>query len=183
MESGRHAKTQQGLTLVELMVALLIGLLITLGATQLFITSKRSFNRVESLAKRQEAMRFLVDSLSLDIRTADKGGITTNGDGVLRLTYSGTRTEDPYCRFTEALQWVEYTHDDPSSSVRIRYQCTDTGDMSPAPLVDGIAGIGFSVAVDGTYVDVDTLFLPLGEETEDERSIRFRVTNRNSVIE
>ncbi|HEY9816904.1 MAG TPA: prepilin-type N-terminal cleavage/methylation domain-containing protein, partial [Candidatus Obscuribacterales bacterium] len=66
---SRH-QCQQGFSLVELMVALVISLLITLGAFQLFLVGKKSFDHELALAERQSSLRFLVDSISYDIRSA-----------------------------------------------------------------------------------------------------------------
>lgn len=175
---------QRGFTLVELMVALLIGLIVTLGASQLFITSKRSFDQVEELAQRQETLRFLVDTLSLDIRTAKRDGITIGGDDdILTLLYSDSRENDPYCPAGEKLTRVEYTFDAETASIKVGYTCSNEPPVDPQPLVSGVAGINFSTGGGGlNYVDVLLRFLPLGNEPANDREVTFRVANRNSVI-
>lgn len=62
---------QQGFGLVELMVALVIGLIIILGAGQLFLTVFQTNRQVETLSEKQAAVNFAVDSLLRDIRRAD----------------------------------------------------------------------------------------------------------------
>lgn len=69
-------RTQQGISLVELMVAMLLGLILTAGLTQIFTGSQRSFRMAESLARTQETGRIALDILSRDIRNADYWGCT-----------------------------------------------------------------------------------------------------------
>ncbi|GGY03698.1 hypothetical protein GCM10007160_34360 [Litchfieldella qijiaojingensis] len=188
MDNGRYAKTlasaQRGLTLIELMVALVIGLFVTLGAFQLFISGKRSFDRVEALAERQETLRFLVDTLSLDIRTADRDGMTISGDDdILTLTYTGTRKEDPHCSMGEALTRVEYAFEEATATVKVGYDC-DNHPKGTQPLVSGVEKIIFPAGGGGlSFVDVDIRFPAIGGEDEMQRTIRFRVANRNAVIQ
>ncbi|TFH87052.1 prepilin-type N-terminal cleavage/methylation domain-containing protein [Billgrantia azerbaijanica] len=61
----------QGFSLVELMVAMLIGLVITLGAGQLFLTGFQNFQKIEGLSDKQAAFTFAADVLVKDIRRAD----------------------------------------------------------------------------------------------------------------
>src|SRR5690554_933793 len=60
----------QGFTLVELMIALVIGLLLIAAAGQLFLMTKRNYDRMTGLLGQQEALQFVTDVVSLDLRTA-----------------------------------------------------------------------------------------------------------------
>jgi len=62
---------QAGLTLVELMVSLVLGLFITTAVVQLFSGSKRSYNINEAMARVQENGRFAMSFLLYDARMAD----------------------------------------------------------------------------------------------------------------
>jgi type IV pilus assembly protein PilW len=61
----RHAR---GFTLIELMVAVTIGLLLTVAIAQLFIGSRRSYATSDDLSRMQENMRYAHDVLSRTIR-------------------------------------------------------------------------------------------------------------------
>ncbi len=61
---------EKGFSLIELMVALVVGLLIILAATQLFISINRLDDRVRASADRQESLRYFYDSLVFDVRNA-----------------------------------------------------------------------------------------------------------------
>lgn len=73
-----HPRTQAGFGLVELMVAMAIGLVITLGAGTIFIELSQSQKRTQALGRQQAEVTFAMDTLIRDIRRADtierKGG-------------------------------------------------------------------------------------------------------------
>jgi len=59
-------KRQAGVTLVELMISLLLGLLIALGLATLFSQNKRSFYQNEDLARMVEDGRYALEELARD---------------------------------------------------------------------------------------------------------------------
>lgn len=59
-----------GFTLVELMVSLTIGLLLTLGLTQVFTTSNESYSALDQTAQQIENGRYAVQTLSNDVQHA-----------------------------------------------------------------------------------------------------------------
>lgn len=61
---------QNGLSLIELMIALVLGLLIMAGMIQLFSASKVTYNMTEGLARVQENARFSFEFLARDLRMA-----------------------------------------------------------------------------------------------------------------
>ena len=78
---------QKGLSLVELMVAMVLGLLITAAVIQLFLTNRQTFNLQQGIASVQEQGRFAVDFLSKEVMGAGYGNVaapikfsTTEGD-------------------------------------------------------------------------------------------------------
>lgn len=60
-----------GFTLVELMVSLALGLLITLAAVQLLITNQANFNVQRGMGNVQENGRFALDYINLTARSAE----------------------------------------------------------------------------------------------------------------
>lgn len=63
-----------GLSLIELMVALLIGMILVLGLVQVFAASRTAYQTSEGLARMQESARFAIDFLQRDIRMAGHFG-------------------------------------------------------------------------------------------------------------
>ena len=61
-------KVEKGFSIVELMIAMLLGGLITLAAVQLFGTNQRTFQLQQGLTDVQEQGRFALDYISRDLR-------------------------------------------------------------------------------------------------------------------
>ena len=59
-----------GLTLIEVLIALVIGLLLIAGAFSLFINNKRVFNENQQMGRLQESARIAIELLTNDIRRA-----------------------------------------------------------------------------------------------------------------
>src|SRR5690554_2311321 len=64
-------KRNDGFSLVELMVAMVIGLLIILGAGQLFLTVFQTNRQVEVLSEKQAAINFLTEELIREVRRGE----------------------------------------------------------------------------------------------------------------
>ena len=67
---SKFHNSQQGLSLVELMIAMVLGLILTAGIIQLFIGSKQTYRFQDSLSRVQENARFAIDALAYDVRMA-----------------------------------------------------------------------------------------------------------------
>jgi type IV pilus assembly protein PilW len=61
---------QQGFSVVELMVALLLGLFLVSGVTGMYISSKQTNRMTDNLSRLQESLRFSLEFISRDIRMA-----------------------------------------------------------------------------------------------------------------
>lgn len=89
-------KSSSGFSLVELMVALVIGLLIILGAGQLFLTVFQTNRQVETLSEKQAAVNFAVETLLRDIRRASEVSVDVDGQE-LSLTVPNRGDIAPPC--------------------------------------------------------------------------------------
>jgi len=65
---------QKGLSLIELMIAVVVGLFLTAGMVQLFTNSSHTYRVQENLSRLQENGRFAMEFLTRDIRMADYSG-------------------------------------------------------------------------------------------------------------
>jgi type IV pilus assembly protein PilW len=83
---GRSARRQLGLSLIELMVAVVIGLILIGGLIQVYLSSKQSYNAQEQLARMQESGRFAMDLITRDLRRAGYWG----GDVVALDSFDGS---------------------------------------------------------------------------------------------
>jgi prepilin-type N-terminal cleavage/methylation domain-containing protein len=90
---------QKGFTLVELMVAMAIGTVIILGAGQLFLTTFQTFQNVDQVSRKQEALIFATSTLVEAGRKGDLHNYAIVSDE--RSSGSGTRH---YCVLQDEVQ-------------------------------------------------------------------------------
>lgn len=76
--SSRTLRAQRGVTIVELMVALLLGVILTGGAVQVFVSNRATYAFNEGFARLQENGRFALDTLSYHARLAGYLGCISN---------------------------------------------------------------------------------------------------------
>jgi type IV pilus assembly protein PilW len=75
-------RAQRGFSMVELMVALAIGLIVLLALSKLFVGTKKSYNTQDALARVQENGRIAMHLLIRDIRMAGYYGCFDNVDKI-----------------------------------------------------------------------------------------------------
>lgn len=78
MKYRNEYSRQLGFSLVELMIALVIGLILIGGVIQIFVGSKVTYSTQAALSKVQENGRFAMSFLSRDIRQAGYTGCSSN---------------------------------------------------------------------------------------------------------
>lgn len=167
-----QAVLHKGFTLVELMVALLIGLIITFGATQVFVSGKQAFSQAESLHDRQESFRYLVDSMSYDIRNSTSFGIEANSSR-LKIDYVG-RPANSVCPGNLAFSIYYYEE---SGSAYVDSDCSD-----PEPISSGISDLSFTYIL-GLYGVVSEITLSDPGGRLPNEIFEVRVANRGRVID
>ena len=126
---------QRGFTLVELMVAMVIGLILTLAALQLFLTNQRTFALQQALAELHEDGQMVTRYMAADIRQAGRGSAgaippvvvadSSNGaNDVLSIHYWGTATcaGDEYAGETE----IQNTYSVSNGVLQCRSERTNT---------------------------------------------------------
>lgn len=114
-----------GFTLVELMIAMVLGLLVTGGVIGIFVSNQQIYRQNENLARLQENARYALEVMSRDIReaggvvcgksppianvlnNADTAWWSTWGDGI--RGYDGDNTTFPKAFGTNALDRVSGT--------------------------------------------------------------------------
>ena len=95
-----HHNKQRGLSLIELMIAIVIGLFLTAGLIQLFVNSKQNYRVQENLSRVQENGRFAMNFLAQDIRMADYWGclpaLSTDRSDVINNNLNANATYNNY---------------------------------------------------------------------------------------
>ncbi|WP_244272126.1 PilW family protein [Halomonas aestuarii] len=164
------------------MVALVIGLIVVLGAGQLFIASKRTYDQMEQLASRQQSLRALYDFISLDVRTATSASINAAGSE-LTLFYEGRRQADPACSGGGNLVSVKYSYASPS--VMVGVQCDSASGYTTNALVNGVEALSFSPLPpeELPYVEANVTFEAMSGEPADSSIFSFVVALRCAVFD
>lgn len=137
---------QAGLSLIELMIALVIGLILMLGITQVFIASHSASRLSEGVARAQENGRFALDFLERDIRMAGHMGCVNDqahfvkGTGspknnLVAATGSGSPLD-----FSVAIQGYEAAGTGPTGTLNVGNGTVPAGlpasisGLNPAPM-------------------------------------------------
>ncbi len=80
---------QYGVSLIELMVAMVIGLFLILGAVTVFSQSRSTYRTAESVARLQEVGRLAMDVVETDVRMANFWGMSNHADYIDNRTPVG----------------------------------------------------------------------------------------------
>ena len=115
-------KYRRGFSLIELMVSLAIGVVMTFGVVNLFLQSKTSFLQDEEIARMQENGRFALRLLSRELAMAGFfGGLVDMDDISTALTI--TTSSDCGTGMLATGTAVEHTNDAVSASINDTHKC------------------------------------------------------------
>jgi type IV pilus assembly protein PilW len=103
MPSVRSARLQLGVTLVELMVAITIGLVISLAATVAYITGIQTQNAENDMARLQESARFGFMLLGNEIKKAGYHNLWATPGVFLGASFGQNGTLAPVVRVADGL--------------------------------------------------------------------------------
>lgn len=76
-------RLQSGVSLIELMVAMVIGLFLMLGAITVYNQSRTTYRASEGVARLQEVARLALDVLEADVRMANFWGLNSRADYIV----------------------------------------------------------------------------------------------------
>ncbi|WP_290884997.1 PilW family protein [Arenimonas sp.] len=128
---SRHTAAHRGFSLVELMIALVIGTILLAGLVQIFGASRSAYATAEGLSRTQENGRFAMDVLQRDLRLAGHFGCVNDQARLLEnanqftLSYANAGTEAAYdtqawpLRFHISLQGYEANGTAPGGAVAL----------------------------------------------------------------
>ncbi|MBX9403990.1 PilW family protein [Lysobacter sp. BMK333-48F3] len=146
-------RLQQGLSLIELMVALLLSGLLLLGLVEIFSASRASYQMAQGLARTQESSRFAIDALQRDARMSGHFGCVSDqahfyaGNGMFGELFLSNRSN--YASIPSAREALRFDY-----SVR-GYEARNTG---PADTLNLTAGPTNGAAGDWVPALPDALF-------------------------
>ncbi len=106
--SIRQYSRCKGLSLIELMVAMVIGLLLLTGTASMFISNKRIYREQNDMGRLQENARFAMQILTEDIRMAGYAGCADDISEIANHV-NGMTDDDQMLSFMNALEGIEST--------------------------------------------------------------------------
>lgn len=117
-------ESQKGLSLVELMVAMLIGLFLISGVVKIFVDSKKTYSFQQSLARIQENGRMALEFLGRDIRMAGYAGCASGDYSSVTNTLNNSNLIN--YEFSRGVRGYDVGSSVPS----------DLSALNPAPLIN-----------------------------------------------
>jgi type IV pilus assembly protein PilW len=132
-------KCQKGMSIVEMMVAITLGLFVSAALIALFVNAKESYRVNERMSRLQENARFAVSFLSRDIRMADYRTCVTKdllSDAISGQDNTGLSGSD-----TVTIIWQSSACDATDTTVTTVYsiQAGSGGDPALFRSVDGVS--------------------------------------------
>ena len=160
---------QQGVTLVELMIALAIGLLVTIAMLKVYVDSSRLYRFNEGLARVQENGRFALEFIRRDARVAGFWGCNSDAE-----PYNGiSATSDAY--IDVAAGHITGTSDDGLNSADSITFRSATG--SGAPVTANMSGTDDNITVDSPLAVGKVALI-----SDCEQSDVFQVTGNDGAV-
>ncbi|MCU7938913.1 MAG: PilW family protein [gamma proteobacterium symbiont of Bathyaustriella thionipta] len=102
---SQQKKTQTGLTLIEMMVAIAISLILMAGVSQIYLSNKKTYRTTNAISRIQEDGRFAINFLAREIRTAGNMGCINLDSMIIKnnLNSTGNVDLDALLNFDEGL--------------------------------------------------------------------------------
>lgn len=177
----RH-RTEAGYTLLELLIALFLGLFLIGGAIQIYLSSKQAYDELDRVTYLQENLRYITDTLTREFRHVDAApgaAWETNDEITVDRDYdcSGGTSSPPY-----TLRY--YIDDADGDGTDDTLYCDDGG--TPSPVISHVDTMtvtlinnddGNPVGMRLEFVLEDTSFSSNSYEVD------FTVAFRNLVIQ
>lgn len=160
--------SQKGLSLVELMVAMVLGLLISAAVLQLFLTNRQTFNLQQGTASVLEQGQFAVDFLTKELMSAGFGDVThvigsdagesSDGDAYDSIRIFLEEGKDcAGAEINETIEGEEPSDDDPWKHYSVSAEgvliCTDS-DGNRNPLIDNVEAFQILYGISTSLDDV-----------------------------
>lgn len=141
---ARHRRAQRGFSLIELILALALGLLVVSGIVNLFVGNSQTYNILNGQARLQENARFAFDFITRAARTAGFFGCAPEFDNLVNTLNAPGWNSMPEFDLGRAVQG---------------YEGTGAGNWSPAlaglPRTSG--GGNANVYINGNGIDVSAV--------------------------
>ena len=190
--NNRLLKQQQGLSLIELMIAITLGLLISAAMISIFVNSKQSYRVNENMSRLQENAKFAMTFISRDLRMADYRACVTS-DLLDDAIEGDDNSENGSDTDTLTLKWQPYGCDDASvalptttiysiasgaggSPALFRNITKANGEVLGGEIVEGIENMQITYGEDTNADNVPNSYVNSASVTDMSQVISLRVT-------
>lgn len=151
--SGLVRPSQTGLSLVELLVAMALGLFLMAGIAQVYLSSKQSFRVQDALSRIQENGRFAMDQMSRDIRNAGyKGACVSKDDAFINTLDTATAATANSANFAMGIQGYEYASSTWSPTLDVAISGASPAPQASSDILTVRGSVGGAVAVGTPYM-------------------------------
>lgn len=99
----RGAHRSRGFTLVELMIAMILGLIVIAGVTSVFLAGQKSYRTNDALANVEDGSRIAFELLARDIRQAGETGCDTASGRITNVVNGQSDPDDWFVNFGNAV--------------------------------------------------------------------------------
>lgn len=148
--------SQIGLSLIELMIAMVLGLLLTLGATQIFLSGNQTYRQTHGLAYAQESSRFVSAILKPDIRSAGSFGCLAEMGRPLNQVVENRLNAGPTVPAAQAVQGWEFNNTGPGDNIAL---AAAMATPTAGNWRSGTAGAALPAALAGSVVTNSDVFI------------------------
>lgn len=139
---------QNGLSLIELMIAMALGLLLTLGVTQIYLSGNETYRQTQGMSHAQESVRFVSAILKPDLRSAGSFGCLAEMGRPLDQVVDNRLNAGPIVPAAQAIQGWEYINTGPGDNLTLatamatptagNWDSGTAGDNLPAALAGSV---------------------------------------------
>ena len=144
------ARASSGFTLIELMVALLLGLIVIAGVISVFLANQQVYRTNQAIGDVQDGSRIAFEMMAHDIRGAGLTGCSNNGliANVLNNGPTNSATPDWWANMANPVQGYDLTEVDPAIAVGTTSSPPTRVANTPSLELLGAADVGLSVLTD-----------------------------------
>lgn len=147
-------RKQQGLSLIELMISITLGLVLMTGVVQMFLTSQATFSTQQAISRVQETGRLAMEFMARDIRMAGYMGCSSrNPEGI---TYGLEPNTDHQFEFLVGIQGYDAATNPLGASVAVADTDVLTvrrADEEQVNVIGTVSDSSSNIDVAGTEID------------------------------
>ncbi|HWX67140.1 MAG TPA: prepilin-type N-terminal cleavage/methylation domain-containing protein [Rhodanobacter sp.] len=149
LRAFRRSKSVAGFTLIELMVAMLLGLIVIGGVVSVFLANQRSYRTNQALSDVQDSSRIAFEMMARDIRDAGLTGCSNGGRvaNVLNNAPGGTATAKWWANWNNVVNGYDGATGDPATGTAFGTAATQRVSGTDSLMLMGGEGPGVSVKV------------------------------------